>query len=266
MITISITLLIALTLCLGCRNNPDEAARFEAARARQAVPPPIELTPAEVDVLTAGDPEALPDARRRAIIKIALSDVGHEPVYVDFFRAIIQLPATDATVAAACAAALARHGQPGDTRYITPLLQTNDPFARWQTAVSLQRLHNPDAIPALINTLGNDDDPDPRAAAADALAQYTRRDVFTALVQALNDSDSGVTRAAHAALQTLTGQTLPDDPRDWLQLADDNPQSLFQNAQPYTYKKYPDRPGFLSLFQFDSDPPTNTPKGYTAPM
>lgn len=255
-------LVSALLLLPACNNKnitPDDAAVVERND---------QLTPAQVTVLTAGDPHAPPDDRREALITIATSSAAAEPVYVDFYRATVADPNTDPTVAAIAAAALALHGEPADTGRLTPLLDRDEPFLRWQAAVSLQRLHNPQAVPALLRAATGDDDADVRMAAAHALGQYPRRDVFDGLTTALDDRDYGVSRAARQSLTLMAQHDAGDDPRDWRDYADANPDTLLTQPGTFTYTPYPPSRSLLSrLLLFWQKPvaqPT-LPTGYTPP-
>lgn len=240
------TLVVSVSIgCSSKRITPEAAAVPERDD---------KLTPAQQVVALAGDPQAPADLRRDALLTITNSTAAGEPVYLDFYRATLADPATDPTVATAAAAALALHGDPTDAQRITPLLDHEEDFARWQAATSLQRLHDPAAIPALIRVAADDRDADTRMAAAHALGQYPRRDVFDALVLALDDRDYGVSRTARESLTLLTGHDAGEDPRAWLDHANDNPATLFANPGAYTYLPYPPRRGLLGYILFWTKP------------
>ena len=254
-------------------NSPDNApenvtaARPEPGRdaaAGTAAAGGRELTPAQLVVATAADPLADPDARREALLTITNSTAAGEPVYLEFYRALLADASLDPTVATAALAALALHGQPQDAGLALPWLDSNEDFARWQSAVSLQRFHHPPAVPALIRKTTDDTDADVRMAAVTALGQYPRRDVFDALVIALDDRDYGVARAAREALQRLTDYDAGDDPRAWLDHADANPATFLASPRNYTYHAYPGNPS-LPLFWVWPDPVPQTPIGYAPP-
>ncbi|MEM9417420.1 MAG: HEAT repeat domain-containing protein [Planctomycetota bacterium] len=233
-LTLALTLplvVFALPGCGGGKKVKDETKQISAQNNQ--------LTEAQITVLIASDPLADPDARRQALITIATSTAAAEPVYIDFYRATLADPALDPTVGAVAAAALGNHGSPEDTGRLTPLLTRDESFLRWQAAVSLQRLHNPQAIAPLIGSATQDEDPDVRMACATALGQYPRRDVFDALTTVLDDRDYGVSRAAQESLALMTQYDAGDDPRDWRDFADTNNASLFQEPGLYTYTPYP---------------------------
>ncbi|MEM6854952.1 MAG: HEAT repeat domain-containing protein [Planctomycetota bacterium] len=255
--------LSALATVTGCGSNPRiEAESAEIAERND------QLTEAQIVVLIASDPEADPDARREALITIATSTAGDEPVYLDFYRATLADVNLDPTVAAVAAAALANHGTPADTGRLTPLLTRDESFLRWQAAVSLQRLHNPQAIGPLITAATGDEDPDVRMAAATALGQYPRREVFDALTTVLDDRDYGVSRAAREALSLMTQHDAGDDPRAWRDYANTNSSTLFDQPGPFTYTPYPPSRGLLSsiiLFWQKPVAEPEFPTGYEPP-
>ena len=256
---------VAWWAATGCAGSGQISAR-DASLTRDLPSDARSLSKAQQTVATAGDPAAPPDARRRAMARIATSTAAAEPVYLEFYRAVLADPDTDPTLASVCATALANHGPARDVAAILPLLESPESFTRWQAATALQRLHHPDAVGPLVARLADDQDPDTRAAAADALGQYPRRDVFDTLVIALDDPDTGVARAARQSLAQLTHAHVGDDPRAWLDLADerrDAGQPLF-DPQPYTYTPYPPSRGWLGWVLFFL-PPTQaqpvTPTG-----
>ncbi|MEM8781687.1 MAG: HEAT repeat domain-containing protein [Planctomycetota bacterium] len=206
-----------------------------------------------------------PDVRRRAIAMLSAAEWGGESEYLAVYRLILTDP--DPTVRAACAAALGRHGEPGDALLVGNQLDAEEAFLRWEAAKALRRLHNPVAVPRLIETLQTDEDPDARMAAAEALGQYHRREVFDALVSALTEPEYGIAHAARGSLHTLTGHDAGSEPRDWRTFAAENPSDLFANARPYTYRGYIAPPGLLQRTwqkaAFWEEPESNeqTPEG-----
>jgi len=253
---------VAVLLTAGCRSD------IVATDADASPLPPGQLTDAQLVVLTAGDPEAPADLRREAYRTLSTSTAAGEPVYLDFYRATLADHRTDPTVATVCAAALAKYGQPADAPAIALLLDNDEPFVRWQAAVSLQRLHNPEVVPALVRAVAHDLDADTRQAAAEALGQYPRRDVYDALLTALDDRDYGVTLAARQTLERLTNHLdAGEDPRAWLDHANAHPAALFDDAQPYTYSPYPPKRTFFEvlLFQPRSETSPRSPRGYSPP-
>lgn len=206
-----------------------------------------------------------PDARRRSVALISASDFAGEPPYVRMYRLLMDDP--DPTVRAACLAALGRNGSPEDVPLFIEHLTHPTHFVRWEAAKALQKVHSTDAIRPLAQTLRDDEDLDVRMAAAYALGQYRDRFVFDALVGALGDRDYGVRTAAAASLQTLTGQDLGVDPTVWITWSQDKPaDTIFADAQPYTWQPYIKPRGMWSKMQFwkrYTPPDPRAPAGYT---
>lgn len=215
-------------------------------------------------VATAADAGADPDARRVALLTIINSTAVDEPVYLNFYRALLADPTLDPTVAVAAFTALAKFGEPADAVRILPWLDSDEVFTRWQSAVILQRLHHPAAVPDLIRKTTDDLDADVRMAAITALGQYPRRDVFDALAIALDDRDYGVSRAARQTLGLLTDHDAGDDPRAWLDFANDHPDAVLARPRNYTFTPYPGN-AKLPLFWIKPQSKPQSPLGYVAP-
>ncbi|MDX1682205.1 MAG: HEAT repeat domain-containing protein [Phycisphaeraceae bacterium] len=202
------------------------------------------------------------DVRRRSVNLIAASPFGHEPPYLRMYRLLSKDP--DPTVRAAAVRALGMHGLPEDGEIVVAALEDDATFVRWEAAKALQRLHHPDAVEPLLDTLRTSDDPDVRMAVARALGQYPSPAVFNALVGALNDSEFGTVHAAHSSLTTLTGQQLGIDAQAWLAWADENRDGLFAQGVTYTYEPWVDPPGLLDKMQFwkkAEEPEPQVPRG-----
>lgn len=236
-----------VALCLGlgaCSqgNNP-QGDNF----LKKLMPP----SPGEVarDAFNVYDP----DQRRRSVNLLSNAPWGGEAPYLRTYRLLVDDP--DPTVRAACIRALGKHGESRDVPLITPYLNANQPnFVRWESAVALQRLHNPAAVEPLLEALRLDEEHDVRATAAHALGQYAQARVFAALVGALSDDDYFVVNQSLASLRLLTGQSLGEDGAAWLDWADQN-DNLFAAQKPYRYPVYVKPPGFLDKIQFWKDEP-----------
>ena len=200
------------------------------------------------------------DERRKGIGWLAASSFGGEDEYMAIYRLFVDDP--DPSVRAAAANALGMHGTPADAQLLIVLLADEDPLARWQAADALRKVHNPEAVAALIERLDAEveEDPDARAAAALALGQYPDRVVFDRLVTALEDRSFTVVNAARRSLVTLTGHDAGFDPRDWGAWSADN-AALFTNASDYTYQTYQPTRGWFDRYitfwnnQSDSEGP-----------
>lgn len=160
-----------------------------------------------------------PDKRFRGTVLLANAPFGGESVYVNGY--IQHLSDPDASVRAAAAFALGQHGSPEHVPMILPLMSQEDRLVRISATRALQRLHNPVAVPALLNAIDpkKEQDADVRADAANALGQYAEPRVLQGLIAALDDERLAVTSNAAASLRTLTGQTFGDDRTTWFDWA-----------------------------------------------
>lgn len=263
--------LLTLSATVGCGTSPSQEA---------AGPDPGTVSVADVygegeegnglffqalaDAIAGPDPtvaardafnRADPDRRRVGLIRISNSEQGGDPAFLEVYRLLLDDP--DATVRAAAAAALARHGAAaaGDADRLVPLLAPDQPlYVRWEAAKALRHLPSPAARRALTLTLRNDPDAEVRLAAAQALGRYQDPEAFDALVIALNDLDFGVVESARRSLVLLTGRDAGLEPGSWRDLALELQagSGLFDDAQPYTFRDYPDPPTLLQrLNPFD---------------
>jgi HEAT repeat protein len=195
-----------------------------------------------------------PDQRRERIAAIAARPTGGAEPYLKMYRKLLIEGAP--TVQAASARALGMHGKIEDAPRLAKVLDHANAFVRWEAARSLQRIHNPEVIEPLIDTLQEDADADVRMAAAKALGQYPQPAVFDALVASLGDTNYGVVQRTREALRTLTGHQAPANATVWLNWADSRRGNLFENQQRYTYMPYPAPASWLNsaVFWRDLDP------------
>ena len=224
-------LYLSIFFSTGCSGKSDAAKLGDPA-----------LTDEERRLVNAASPDRSADLRRAAVQELAAGVDGGDAVRLRLYRHLVGDEATDTTVAAGAALALAEHGGAGDAAAIAGLLDAAEPHARWMAATALQRVGTPgpaDAAAAgpLIAAL-SDDDADVRTAAAVALGRYPQRDVYDALVQTLDDPDYGVVRAALDALATLTGREAEDDPAGWVAFAAERGAGLFDERRPYAFRRY----------------------------
>jgi hypothetical protein len=227
------------------------------------VPPP---TPTQAVAMMFNRNDA--DERRQGITWLAASPFGGEEEYLNSYRVFVTDP--DPGVRAAAATALGRHGIVADAMTLATLLKDEDDLVTWQAADGLRKLHNPAAVPAMLERLDPDveDDADTRAAIALALGQYANDDtVFARLVAALEQSDFNVVAAAHRSLMLLTGEDKGLDPQAWGEWFEQS-DAPFANQQAYTYDTYrPDRSWFDQYVTFwnnndgDGSEGPRTPRG-----
>jgi hypothetical protein len=269
---------IALASCLGavvfaggCLDSADRSRAAQSESVLSLLPAPP--TPAQA-AAWAGDPYD-PDKRFRGTVLLSNAPWGGESVYLDLYRARLGAmpntePDADPSVRAAAAFALGLHGSPDDAPTVAKLLTEDDRLVRITAVRSLQRIHNPLVVPALIDrtwpgppdgVLDPQDhrkpelDPDIRAEAADALAQYPETRVFQSLVAALGDDRFIVTSAARKSLKTLTGQDFGDDHKKWLEWGER--PDCFAARTPYVYPTFSREKGWLEYLPFFPEPARN---------
>ena len=176
--------------------------------------------------------------RYQGLVLLANADFGGQPIYLNLYRE--RISDVDPGVRQAAVRALGLHGEPSDAITIAEMLQNDDDrLVRMTCARALQRLHNPEAIDALIQRMDFEAEQhaEVRAEAAHALGQYRDPLVLQNLIAALDDRSLTVNHNAMQSLETLTGQSLGYDTAIWLAWVEDHPQP-FAAARQYTY------PGF----------------------
>jgi len=189
------------------------------------------------------------DNRRRGLVLISNAPFGGAEVYVAIYRDDV-LYETNPLVKAAAITALGRHGRPSDVPAIAATLSDASVQVRWAAARALQRLHNDEAVPALlVAMLAEEQDEDVRMAAAIALGQYPQDRVFQGLVAALDDRRLSVNAAARESLRTVTGQDFGLDPKAWLKWYDevDDP---FAGKKEYLFPTYQRDKTFMEMLAF----------------
>ncbi len=194
-------------------------------------PSPVEAAAMAVNEYSA-------DERQLGTLLLANAPWGNAEVYIRLYR--LNLDDEDAAVRTAAVRAIGLHGSPDDAPRVAELM-TSDPdrLVRWEAARTLQRLHNPAVVGALILTADarNEDEVAVREAAATALGQYAEQRVLDVLILALDDADLTVNAAARSSLRTLTGEDFGYLPRPWVEFVRGNP-SPFANRMAYTYPAY----------------------------
>lgn len=238
----------------GCQESSTRLAG--ASRADSILSAIFEtVTPTDA-VLLASDPYNA-DSRQRGVLLLANAPWGGEGVYLDYYREA--LADEDAGVRIAAIRALALHGEPEDAPEIAGQLDPAQPdLVRWEAARALQRLHDDDAVPALLDAIDGSVEPDARvrAHAATALGQYADRRVVDRLIEALADPDLAVNVAAQKSLTTLTGEDFQLSIADWVSWSGDlNEAELFAGRREYFYPVFQRNPSFLEFINpFDSPP------------
>lgn len=212
------------------------------------------------------------DARAKGTMLLANGYFGGEPPYRALY--LDRTGDADPNVRAAALRGLALHGQPEDVPVIAELLADDNPRVRLEAARALQRVHNPDAVEALIlstqlpvaGSPERSGEPEPivRAEAANALGQYAEPRVVVPLISALDDRFLAVNRAAHASLHTLTGQDFGLDRKAWFAWYD-NSKAPFAGRSAYVYPVFERDRFFWEYIPFVPQPPNesaSTPAGF----
>lgn len=193
-----------------------------------------------------------PDRRRRGLLLISNSPFGNAEAQVSWYRDRVG-EERDPLVLATAIRALARHGVASDAQIIAPHLEHETEQVRWEAAKGLQRLHDPEVIPALLTTLRDEQQPtDVRVATATALGQYQEDRVFQGLIAALDHRELAVNDAAAQSLNTLTGADHGLNSRAWLAWYESvgSPDAVFANAQPYEFPTYSREIGWAERLAF----------------
>ena len=205
-------------------------------------------SPGEAALMATDEYDA--DKRREGTLLLSNAPFGGDPKYIKLYRLRVEVE-QDPLVLAVAIRALGKHGTPEDVLLIMPHLQDENVQVRWEAAKGLQRLHNPIAVVPLLDVLRSpDEDSDVRLAAAIALGQYPEDRSFQGLVGALNARELSVNLGASASLETMTGQTLGLDAREWLAWYEDHPDEAFANGKEFLYPTYQREDSLLEKIVF----------------
>jgi hypothetical protein len=223
---------IAMLLLPACGITSEQRAQM--AEGNSILAPVLRQMSPQEAAQWASDPYDA-DKRARGTTMLANAPFGGADAYLELYRKYV----TDesSAVRAAAASGLAMHGSPGDVPLVLPLLKDEEKQVRLAAVRALQRLYNPAAIPALIETVDakKETEPDVRAAAASAMGQYADPKVLDALIATLVDDNFQVSYCAYESLRTLTGNDgLPDERKPWVNWVSGNKEP-FAKQRPYYY-------------------------------
>jgi len=250
--TIAATMVLLLTVLTACDTLSEDLSSLGGSLNQ---PSPGEAARWMVDPNDA-------DKRRRGTVLISTSVLGPVPANVAWYRDRV-LNERDPMVLATAITALARHGEPSDARLIAPHLNDEAMQVRWAAARGLQRLHEPEVIGPLLETLRDEDESmDVRVSAARALGQYPGDRTFQGLIAALNQRELAVNLAANESLQTLTGRDFGLNSTAWQQWYDEpenGPGGAFANAETYEYHVYSRDISWVEYIVFWTIPTFETP-------
>ena len=180
-----------------------------------------------------------PNRRREGALLIGNSLAGGAEANVNYYRDRVRAGEDDPGARAAFIRALAKWGSADDAIIIAPHLADRDNMqVRWEAARGLQRLHHPQVVPKLLETLGDATEVgDVRTEVAYALGQYPEDRVFQKLLEALDARELAVNLAVMESLKTLTGQDFGLDPGPWFRWYRDAPER-FASADSYRYPTF----------------------------
>lgn len=236
---------------VGCSNMSSD---IDDLRASIVPPSPTEAAVMMIDPYDA-------ENRRNGTILISNAPFGGAEPYVNVYADKV-LHEEDPLALAAALQALGRHGQPEHAPSIAARLTHESQQVRWEAAKALQRVHNPEVVPALIAVIRDPrEDADVKIAAAYALGQYPEDRVFQTLVSvdALDARNLILNRTACDSLETLTGQDFGDDRVAWLRWYNAQ-QAPFAGQGEYTFPIYERGETMMEKLAFWSKPRWETPQ------
>lgn len=248
---------LALVSLAGC--DAPESMRG-ATSLFQVMAPPDPLVAAEMAI----NPWDA-DARARGTMLLANSYFGGEDPYHALY--LDRASDEDPNVRAAALRGLSLHGLPEDAPVLAAALADPNTRVRLEAARALQRVHNPEAIDALIlstrlpepGSVERTGEPEPtiRAEATHALGQYAEPRVVQPLISALDDRFLAVNDAARDALTTLTGQDFGLNRKAWLEWYGDA-DAPFARRTSYIYPAFHRSKFFWEYIPFLPGPPNET--------
>lgn len=259
--------MLSLSLAAAMGGCFSAESRQQMADANSVLAPLMKSgtpTPA-VAAAWAADPYSA-DKRARGMNLLANAPFGGAEPYVALYRE--RLSDESPPVRSVAARALALHGQPEDVVRIIPLTKEENIAVRMDATRALQRLHNPAAVPALLDRLNPDKETEPeiRAEAASALGQYAEPKVLQALMASLADPSLVVNMNALESLRTLTGNDeLGIDRKAWVDWAKKTP-TPFANQRAYVYPVFWREKRWLDYLPFTPPVPNeiaSSPVGFT---
>jgi len=199
-----------------------------------------------------------PDRRFRGTMLLANAPWGGEDVYLRLYEEYAN--DEDTNVRAAAMRALGNHGVPEHVPLIAQNVDDESRLVRIEAVEALQRLHNAEAIDALLGRLDPDTEPETeiRAEAAHALGQYADRTVVQALIASLDDRSLAVNSNARDALKTLTGEDFGFNRREWQAWYNETARP-FEGRTPYVYPVFRRKRSWLEYLPFVPPPPNEAP-------
>lgn len=178
-----------------------------------------------------------------------------EDIYLGLFET--NITDRDESVRMAACRGLANHGTPEHALLLATALDDPSDLVRVEAARGLQRIHNPEAVPALQRRCVEQNEPDAavRAECAHALGQYAEHRVLQQLVRVLREDPSlAVNASALSALRALTGEDFGLSASGWSSWIDQTTEP-FANRVMYTYRYFHRSPTLIERLPFVPGPP-----------
>lgn len=194
-----------------------------------------------------------PGRQRRGVVLLSNADFGGEEAYLELYRTLVE-DSSNPLVRAAAIRALGRWGDGPDAQLIAAQLGNDSPQIRLESAIALQRIHEPPIEDRIWRRLVDADEKESiRIELAIALGQYDSDASFQALCDALDDRSLSINLAAADSLRVMTGRDFGLDAPTWLswydgqQRDDDDP---FADGQIFLYPTFQRKIGFLESLAF----------------
>lgn len=194
-----------------------------------------------------------PGRQRRGVVLLSNADFGGEEAYLELYRTLVE-DSTNPLVRAAAIRALGRWGDGDDAQLIAAQLGNESAQVRLESAIALQRIHEPPIEDRIWRRLVQPDEEESiRIELAIALGQYDSDASFQALCDALDDRSLSINLAAADSLRVMTGRDFGLDAPTWLswydaeRRGDRNP---FAEGQVFLYPTFQRKIGFFESLAF----------------
>lgn len=191
-----------------------------------------------------------PGRQRRGVVLLSNATFGGERPYLELYRTLTA-ESPDPLVRSAAIQALGRWGVPDDAQLIAGQLGSDFVPVRLESAIALQRLHEPVIVDRIWRRLVDEaEDESVRIELAIALGQYPTDSAFQALCLALEDRSLALNLAAADSLRVLTGRDFGIEASQWLSWYAAVGGAAFADAETFLYPTYQRPIGFWESLAF----------------
>lgn len=239
----SLPLVVAALLLAGCQTFSEDLGDLTSGLNE---PSPYEAAIWAADFNT-------PGRQRRGVVLLSNADFGGEEAYLELYRTLVE-DSSDPLVQAAAIRALGRWGNGSDAKLIADQLDEDSAQVRLESAIALQRIHEPPIEDRIWRRLIMPDEEESiRIELAIALGQYDSDASFQALCLALDDRSLSINLAAADSLRVMTGRDFGLDAPTWLSWyrgrvsSGDDP---FAGGETFLYPTFQRRIGFWESLAF----------------